>query len=158
MTRQEKYPDTSTFHYFNANPKKRTMAGDCVFRAISTALDQPWAQTLREITEIALKTGYAPNDQQAYTKYLQQKGFGKYGQPRKPNGTKYTGEEWCKWVSINEPYDCRFKDCKAIIAHIGGHHIVCIKPAEGDGFNRKFKVHDTWNSTHGCIGNYWIIR
>ena len=81
MTRQEKYHETSTFHFYNANPKNRTGAGDCVFRAISTALDQPWDQTLRELTEIAIKTGYAPNDPQTYTKYLQQKGFGKCRSP-----------------------------------------------------------------------------
>lgn len=41
--REEKYPDTSVFHYFNANPKNK-FGGDCVVRAITTALGQPWEQ------------------------------------------------------------------------------------------------------------------
>lgn len=44
MTRQKKYPDTSTFHYYNANPKNK-VDDDCVIRAICTALNQSWAQT-----------------------------------------------------------------------------------------------------------------
>ena len=32
------------------------------------------------------------------------------------------------------------------IAHIGGHHIIAIVDK---------KVNDTWDSTDGCIGNYW---
>ena len=56
-------------------------------------------------------------------------------QPRKSDNTKYIGKEFCKM----------FKG--TCVANIGGHHIVCIK----DG-----KVHDIWDSTDGCIGNYWI--
>ena len=33
------------------------------------------------------------------------------------------------------------------VANIGGNHTVCIKNG---------KVHDTWDSTDGCIGNYWV--
>ncbi len=38
MTRKEKFPDTKTFHYFNANPHNR-ITDDCVTRAIYTALE-----------------------------------------------------------------------------------------------------------------------
>lgn len=41
----------------------------------------------------------------------------------------------------------------SFIANIGGHHMVCIK--ETGGLHGSHKVHDTWNSTDGCIGNYW---
>ena len=37
MKREDKFKDTATFHYYNANPKNR-ITGDCAFRAISTAL------------------------------------------------------------------------------------------------------------------------
>lgn len=50
MTRKEKYPDTTTFHYYNANPHNR-LGGDCAIRAVCTALNQPWDTTLREMTE-----------------------------------------------------------------------------------------------------------
>lgn len=38
MKRQEKYPETRTFHFHNANPKNR-ITGDCVTRALCTALE-----------------------------------------------------------------------------------------------------------------------
>ena len=56
-------------------------------------------------------------------------------QPRKANNKKYTGKEFCK------------KHNETCVANIGGHHVVCIKNG---------KVHDIWDSTDGCIGNYWV--
>ena len=132
-TRQQKYPDTDTFHYYNANPKNR-ITGDCSFRAISTALNQDYNQTVMEMAELMCKTGYALNDTKGEEAYLKSKGWVKHSQPKHSDGTKYTGKEFCK----------EFKG--TCIAHIGGHHIVCIK----DG-----KVLDIWDSTNGCIGNYW---
>ena len=38
MTRQQKYPETGTFHYHNQNPKNR-LTGDCIIRAISRAME-----------------------------------------------------------------------------------------------------------------------
>lgn len=132
-TRQQKYPDTDTFHYYNANPKNR-ITGDCSFRAISTALNQDYNQTVMEMAETMCETGYALNDKKGEEAYLKTKGWIKHSQPKHADGTKYTGTEFCK----------EFEG--TCIAHIGGHHIVCIK----DG-----KVWDTWDSTNGCIGNYW---
>ena len=157
MTRQQKYPETSTFRYYNANPKNR-LTTDCVIRAICTALDQPWDLTLREMTEMGIKLGETPTSKKTIEKYLEQKGFSKCKQPRKSDNTKFTGVEWCNWLDSNEETRPQFHGCKAIIANIGGHHIVCIKPTEPDIWSRNFKVHDTWDSTDGCIGNYWIIR
>lgn len=76
-----------------------------------------------------------PNDKKVYTKYIENKGWIKCKQPRKSNNTKYTGKEFVKIVK------------GTVLAHIGGHHIVCIKDN---------KVLDIWDSTDGCIGNYWI--
>ena len=133
-TRAEKYPDTKTFHYYNANPKNR-ITGDCVFRAICTALEQPWEQTVMEMAELSCKTGYAINDTKGIAKYMELKGWTKMKQPRKQNNTKYTGKEFCKM----------FKG--TCVANIGGNHTVCIKNG---------KVYDIWDSTDGCIGNYWV--
>lgn len=139
MTRQEKYPDTETFHYHNANPHNR-FTSDCVIRAIATATGKPWETVVRELTELGLKYGYVYDDEKCYSKYLEREGWTKYPQPRHADNTKYTGEEFCQarakaWIPQ-----------KPVIAHIGGHHIVAIIGAQ---------VWDTWNSTHGCIGNYW---
>lgn len=135
-TRQEKYPETKTFHYYNANPKNR-ITGDCVVRAICTALKKPYEEVYRELLESCLKSGYSIASKENYSKYLELQGWVKQKQPRKSDGTKYTGKEFCKKLANkNQTY----------IAHIGGHHIVAIV----DG-----KVNDIWDSTDGCIGNYW---
>lgn len=147
-SRQEKYPETKTFHYYNANPKNR-ITGDCEFRAISLGLNQDYNITVMEMAELMCKTGYALNDVKGEAKYLEMKGWIKHKQPKKPDGTKYTGREFCELLN---------KDVsmigKRVIAHIGGHHVVCIK--EVDDRHGFFKVHDIWNSTDGCIGNYWV--
>ena len=142
MKRQEKYPETSTFHYHNANPKNRA-TGDCVFRAISVALNQSWEQTVMEMAEMSCKTGFAINDTKGIAKYLESKGWVKHPQPRKWDNTKFTGEEWCRELWQN------YRGCgyQRMVANIGGHHTVAIIG---------FKVWDTWDSTDGCIGNYWV--
>lgn len=49
--------NTKTFEYYNANPYYRKTS-DCVVRAICTALGQDYNQTVRELTELWLETGY----------------------------------------------------------------------------------------------------
>jgi len=151
MRREDKYKDTEWFTYFNANPHNRK-SGDCVIRAIAYALGQSWEQTVQELTEISLRTGYVLNDKKCYEKYLDGKAI-KYKQPRKDDGTKYTGVEFCKLQQlgdmVHEDYADGVTIGKRIIAHIGGHHLVAIVNG---------KVFDIWDSTAGCIGNYWIVK
>lgn len=149
MKRQDKYPETSTFHYHNANPKNR-ITTDCVIRAISTALEQDYNKTVMEMAEMQCNTGYDDGDKKLFDLYLQSKGWVKKSQPRKADGTKYTGEEFCKAISKSIEFLG-----KAIVANIGGNHTVCIK-AESVCANHK--VYDIWDSTDGCIGNYWVKR
>lgn len=148
MKRQDKYPETSTFHYYNANPKNK-MTADCNIRAISTALEIPYNQVVMEMAEMQCKTGYDVASKQGIDKYLQSKGWVKHSQPRKADNTKYTGQEFCKELTS----DIMFVG-KSVIANIGGHHIVCIK--ETADLYGTHKVWDTWDSTDGCIGNYWV--
>lgn len=140
MKRQEKYPETRTFHYYNANPKGR-ITGDCVIRAICTAMEKPYEEVYRELLEMALETGYSLASKENYGRYLNQNGWVKHKQPRKDDNTKYTGEEFCKEV---KEYTFNYPD--RIIAHIGGNHVVAIVYG---------KVWDIWDSTDGCIGNWW---
>lgn len=148
MKRQQKYPDTSTFHFHNENPKNR-VTGDCAFRAIATALEIPYNQVVMEMAEMHCKTGYAINDKKGIEKYLASKGWVKQSQPRKDDNTKYTGTEFCEqlqddpWIFTGKEYDYNAR----IVAMIGGHHIVAIVGG---------KVYDIWDSTDGCIGNYWV--
>ena len=143
MNRQSKYPDTKTFHYYNANPKNR-ITTDCVIRALSTAMDKDYNEVVMELAEMQCKTGYDDGDTKLIDKYLQSKGWVKNKQPRKEDGTKYTGKEWC--LEMQEDYDWIIGKKKNVIANIGGHHIVAIV----DG-----QVWDIWDSTDKCIGNYW---
>ena len=146
MKREQKYPETSTFHYYNANPKDKITA-DCVIRALCTAMQEPYYVVYKELFEFSMKCGYMLNEKQCYDKYLQSKGWVKHKQPRKEDNTKYTGKEFC------EELDCNTKAVGVnVIARIGGHHIVCIKE---DSLHGLHKVYDIWDSTDGCIGNYW---
>lgn len=148
MTKQQKYPETRTFHYHNQNPRNR-ITTDCVIRAISTATEIPYNQVIMEMAEMQCKTGYDRTSSQGINYYLKEKGWVKHSQPRKADGTKYTGKEWCEVLN----HSIWFLG-KSIIANIGSHHIVCIK--EVSGLHGTFKVHDIFDSTDGCIGNFWI--
>lgn len=156
MNRRQKYKDTDTFKFRNVNPKNR-ITGDCTFRAITLALDQIYNQTVMEMAEMMCKTGYALNDSKGEEAYLKSKGWIKMKQPRHSDGSKYTGKEFCRviqrYLPDTEMYGNEWDDgiviSPSIVAHIGGHHIVAII----DGI-----VNDIWDSTNGCIGNYWIKR
>lgn len=137
---REKYPDTDTFHFHNANPKTN-ITSDCVFRAISTALNQSWDQTYMEMVELGIKSGYTPTNPKVIEKYLKQKGWIKHKQPKYEDGTKYTGIEFCSTL------DDEFLH-KNIVANIGTHHMVAIVGK---------KIYDIWNSSRGCVGNYWTL-
>lgn len=132
-SREKKFPNTKAFNYFNANPKGK-LTGDCSFRAISTALEMDYNKSVKERFEMFIETGIVPNSTKGEEDYLKSNGWVKNKQPKKSDGKKYTGVEFVE----------EFKG--VCVAHIGGHHTVCIK----DG-----KIWDTWDSSHGCIGNYW---
>lgn len=146
MTRQQKYPETSTFHYHNQNPRNR-ITTDCVIRAISTATETPYNQVVMELAELQCKTGYDGGDNKLYELYLKERGWIKRKQPRKLDNTKFTGKEFCE--ALQEDYDYALGMTKRIIAHIGGGHIVAII----DG-----QVWDIWDCTCKTIGNYWEKR
>ena len=101
MNRQEKYSNTETFYYYNRNPKNR-LTTDCVIRAISTALEIPYEKVLREMAEVQIDTGYDMSSPKCIDLYLKKKGWIKCAQPRKHNGKKFTGKEFCevqqKWL------------------------------------------------------------
>ena len=144
MKRQDKYPETRTFHYFNANPKNR-ITGDCRIRAISVACEVPYNQVVMDLAKIQCETGYDQCTNQGIDILMKRYGWKKQRQPRKLNNTKYTGEEWCN--QIQEGLCVNGKSLDRLVANIGGNHVVAII----DG-----KVWDIWDSTDGCIGNYWV--
>ena len=139
MKRAEKYPNTSTFTFYNANPKGK-YTSDCVARALSTALNIPYNNVVLDLAHLQCSTGYDKGDVKLYEIYLKSKGYEKHKQPRKEDNTKYTGVEFCQVLADKG---------KKYVVHIGGNHIAAIING---------KVFDTWNSTDGCIGNYWVIE
>lgn len=139
MTRKEKYPDTDYFKYFNANPKNR-ITGDCIYRALSTALDIPYNQVVIELAELHCKTGYC--DESLYSKYLESKGWVRYGCPKKSDNTRYTVKEWIRHECLGKSYYTN-----SVVAHAGTHHIIAIKD---------HKVHDIWNSSEEKLGVVWL--
>ena len=145
MTRQKKYPDTSTFHFHNQNPKNRYTT-DCVARAISRATGIEYQDVVRGLADEQIATGYDASDPKCFGRYLERLGWHKHKQPRKPDGTKYTGKEFCQEIMR---YDCSIPgDFRIweIVANIGGNHTVAIIHGQ---------VNDTWDSTDGCVGNFW---
>jgi hypothetical protein len=154
MRRQDKYPDTKTFHYFNANPKGR-ITGDCRIRAIATATGVDYNKVVMALAIIQIETGYDQCADTGINILMERLGWKKMPQPRKKNGKKYTGAEFCrvqqKWLQDEANHGNEWDDgiviSPRIFCNIGGHHEVAIV----DG-----KVWDIWDSTGGCIGNYWI--
>ena len=155
MTMNEKlakrFPDTDYFHFYNANPKgKRTT--DCVVRAITVALDQPYDQTLRELTEMSLKTGWMWNENKGIDAFMKSKGWIKCKQPKKSDGTKYTGKEFCRTL-VHPIYSeelnltNRSFEINRVLVNIGGHHTVAIVGGQ---------IWDIWNSGDGSIGIVWV--
>lgn len=148
MKRSEKYPETTTFKYYNPNPKNKITC-DCVIRSLCTGLDKDYSEVVMDLAKLQIQTGFDDGDIKLYGKYLENNGWIKHKQPRKYDNTKYTGKDWCKYLSMND-------NIGPIVANIGGHHVVCIKPTNlRDIYNCRYKVFDTWDSTDGCIGIYW---
>lgn len=69
MKRQDKYPDTDTYHFYNANPHNK-FTDDCVIRALSTAMEQSWEDTFNDLCQISLKYGVMPTDTKCFSRYL----------------------------------------------------------------------------------------
>jgi hypothetical protein len=100
-------------------------------------MGKSWETTFTELCEIALAFKAMPNDKKVYAKYLE-KYFDKRPQLKNAFGKKLTGKEFCKYLEENE--------IRCAIAHIGSHHIVAVID---------YKIHDTWDCTNWCVGNFW---
>ena len=144
--RTRKIPaDTASFHYVNMNPGGN-FVGDCLMRSISLATGMSWDDVLDRLVIIAHKDKVTPLDKSCQEKLLKQLGFAKQKQPKKPNGRKLTGAEFC--AALNRS----FSTDRQIIANIGTHHVVCIKRDPFYGY----RVCDTWNSSTRCVGSWWV--
>lgn len=136
--------NTETFNFHNENPKGKKTT-DCVVRAIAFITQKGWAEVTKELCGFAIKYSQDAADPLLYHKYLESLGFMKCKQPRQYNADdgfqtkKYTGAEFCRSGMLAAKQGC--------VAHLGGNHLTAIKDN---------KIHDIWNGSHKCIGNYWI--
>lgn len=122
---------------YNKNPKG-IQTGDCVIRAISTALNESWEDTYKGMLEVALKTCQAISWKGNFKKYLKNKGYEMCKMPRRVDNTRYTVNEFCKEIA---------KKDKTYILSLANHLTVVIN---GD-------LYDTWNCGSKSVGNYWML-
>ena len=73
--------NTKSFKFYNANPKDRR-TGDCVIRAICTAMDKSWDDVAKGLFEYVIKDKVAMGSTECYSKYLADNGWIKQKQPK----------------------------------------------------------------------------
>lgn len=139
--------DTKYFHYFNENPKNRK-TGDCVIRALTSALQLPYWDILDGLVDTTKKYGYEVTTVENFDRYLKVYRFLKQKQLRKSDNTKYTGKEFADYLTDN----LYIMNGYPVIANIGGHHTT-VFVADEDGV---VKCQDIWDPTDFTVGNYWV--
>ena len=147
MGRSIKMPDETQFFYpVNTNPSgKRT--GDCVIRALASALDMSWDDVLDDLVFISHNLHYSPTSLENYDRVLIKHGYVKLKMPRKFDNTRYRGFEFCEY--LNNKYG-NMIDPPKIVCNIGSHHVTCFKEINGT-----YKINDIWDCSDECVGSYW---
>ena len=149
-SREAKYPNTDSFYYYNANPKGR-ITGDCRIRALAVATEIPYNEIVRALADIHIETGWDQTAQDGINIYLNRIGWGKHKQPRHADNIKYTGTQLSDWLNREYPNG----EIGGVVAKIGTHHMVAINRVKHWDGKMRYKVIDIWNSTNGCICNWW---
>lgn len=125
------------YENYNANPKDR-ITSDCVVRAMTLATGKDYDTVYKEMVELSLKCRWFINDKHLEDKYLEQCGFVKMKQPRKPDGKKYKIKE------IDE-----ICDCEGPVVIRCAHHLTCVKA---------WCLYDIWNCGYKTINNYYVKK
>ena len=112
--------------YHNENPINNRV-GDCVVRALSTALNQEWEKTYAELCIQGLMFCDLPSSNAVWGAYLAHKDYKRFAIPNDCNC--YTVEDFCK----DHPRGTYFLGT--------GTHCICAK--DGCFF-------DSWNSSQEC--------
>ena len=131
----------------NNNPKNKKTT-DCVIRALTMATGLTHETVINELVDIYMTKGYFINDKKCYERWLEMRKYIKHKQPRRrDDNTKYTGADFCEYLNNSDITG-------TVIAHIGGHHITTFVNV-GTDKNKDYKIHDIWDCTNKCVGNYW---
>lgn len=120
--------------FFNNNPKGLKI-GDCVVRAISAALTQPWERTYIDLCIEGFMFSDMPNSNAIWASYLRSKGFKRYVIP-----------DTCPDCYTVSQFAEEHPEGTFIVAT--GSHVVCVK--EG-------KILDSWDSSME-IPTYYFIK
>lgn len=85
---------TDRYHPYNANPEKLRV-GDCVIRAISTALNKSWGEVYMWICVYGLIMHDMPSSNAVWGEYLKEQGFRRH--PIDTHGENdYTVYDFCE--------------------------------------------------------------
>lgn len=140
--------ETMYYTYRQENPKgKKT--GDCVIRALASAMQKDWDTIYDDLYKIGKKYKLMPNDDHCYERYLKENGWTKQKQPRKADNTKYTGIEFLEWLDAEVKRG--HKDKSSVIISIGSQHLSMIEWSTISGF----VICDSWDCSRRCVGKYW---
>lgn len=118
---------------FNKNPRHKRV-GDCVIRAIATALDQSWEETYMGICLKGLELADMPSANSVWGAYLRDHGFSRHLTPEDYQDGVYTVEDFA-----------RDHQQGTYILAIDGHVVAVI-----DG-----KIVDSWDSREEVPVYYW---
>lgn len=140
------FPDTDCFHYEQKNPKEST--GDCVVRALASALGLTWEQALDRLIEDSDYQSTVVNVHEIYDKALINAGF-ELCPAISVKGRHLKGPEFCKEM------DRRLLRGETVFAFIGRCHVAAVCPFECNG-EWHYKIVDSWDSSKRTIGNYWV--
>lgn len=134
MSKKKSQTEIQSYHYYNCNILRR-LTDDCVIRAICSATGDSWEETLRQLTEYSIKTGYMVNTPECYGKYLKDCGYIKCKQPVHIDNTKVKFNEFTQVFNGHA------------IAHCGKGHVTYV--ADNSTW-------DIWDVSNEVVGNYWV--
>lgn len=142
MSRKKIPQDTKYFTYYNANPYERYTT-DCVIRAVCTATEEDWYDTVISMTRFLAETGHVFHDNDGIGMYLEALGWTRMSQPKFSDGSKMPGYAFCEWL--------RSKGCTGnVVVNMGrGHTSVMLYTDDG------YKFFDTWNVSFQKVGVWW---
>ena len=135
---------------YNKNPKGRS-TGDCVIRALSTVYKCSWHEALDLMAE---KTNYAEprlNTEQVITRVLEELNFEKHS-PNYIYTKQLSARQFCDFLNN------KYSNGERVFAYIGRNHCAAIVPVEQKNGTSVYKISDSWDSSDGLVGNYWVCN
>lgn len=128
------------FYKINRNFKDKK-TGDCSIRALAGILGISWQEALTLLYDSAMKTGYEPADRRTMEKVLNEFGYEKMKQPRKPDGKKYLVYELDEVLSDSEMHN-------GVVVNVANHYTIV-----RDGY-----IEDTWFCGYKSAGCYYAKK